>query len=200
MFSSVACIPSGVGWQLPGSAGRPPTVWPLVQSLVFTKHTRLSRHLWLKRRSTSSGCLFIGLVWQPKRPRGPAASRKRAAVYILALNAMLLRRQADKTRVKDYIHRLDNFDGPAVGEIAVGYEMFEEAFEIYRKFGLKTQAIRVLLDHQEDLGRALEYALKVGLPLGRRCAAAYEKWIEGSAGRVAASLAFDSADVWMSGC
>ncbi len=72
------------------------------------------------------------------------------------------RRQADKTRVKDYIHRLDNFDGPAVGEIAVGYEMFEEAFEIYRKFGLKTQAIRVLLDHQEDLDRALEYALKVG--------------------------------------
>jgi len=68
--------------------------------------------------------------------------------------------QADKTRVKDYIHRLDNFDGPAVGEIAVGYEMFEEAFEIYRKFGLKTQAIRVLLDHQEDLDRALEYALK----------------------------------------
>lgn len=77
---------------------------------------------------------------------------------------VLLRRQADKTRVKDYIHRLDNFDGPAVGEIAVGYEMFEEAFEIYRKFGLKTQAIRVLLDHQEDLGRALEYALKVRLP------------------------------------
>lgn len=68
--------------------------------------------------------------------------------------------QADKTRVKDYIHRLDNFDGPAVGEIAVGYEMFEEAFEIYKKFGLKTQAIKVLLDHQEDLDRALEYALK----------------------------------------
>jgi len=51
-----------------------------------------------------------------------------------------------------------------VGEIAVGYEMFEEAFEIYRKFGLKTQAIRVLLDHQEDLDRALEYALKVRPP------------------------------------
>ena len=28
--------------------------------------------------------------------------------------------KADKARVKDYIHRLDNFDGPAVGEIAVG--------------------------------------------------------------------------------
>lgn len=69
--------------------------------------------------------------------------------------------QADKSRVKDYINRLDNFDGPAVGEIAVGYEMFEEAFEIYKKFGLKSQAIRVLLDHQGDLDRAFEYAGKV---------------------------------------
>ncbi len=74
------------------------------------------------------------------------------------LNGLL---QADKSRVKDYINRLDNFDGPAVGEIAVGYEMFEEAFEIYKKFGLKSQAIRVLLDHQGDLDRAFEYAGKV---------------------------------------
>ena len=35
------------------------------------------------------------------------------------------------------MHRLDNFDGPAVGEIAIGYEMFEEAFEIYKKFNLQ---------------------------------------------------------------
>lgn len=35
------------------------------------------------------------------------------------------------------MHRLDNFDGPAVGEIAVGHEMFEEAFEIYKKFNLQ---------------------------------------------------------------
>ena len=95
----------------------------------------------------------------------PVASRSAGTAPIPGADCsnVWLRRQADKTRVKDYIHRLDNFDGPAVGEIAVGYEMFEEAFEIYRKFGLKTQAIRVLLDHQEDLGRALEYALKVGL-------------------------------------
>lgn len=69
--------------------------------------------------------------------------------------------KADKTRVKDYIHRLDNFDGPAVGEIAVGYELFEEAFEIYKKFGLKQQAIKVVLDHMEDLNRAHEFATKV---------------------------------------
>lgn len=72
--------------------------------------------------------------------------------------------KADKTRVKDYIHRLDNFDGPAVGEIAVGYELFEEAFEIYRKFGLKQQAIKVVLDHMEDLDRAHEFATKVDEP------------------------------------
>lgn len=63
--------------------------------------------------------------------------------------------------MKDYIHRLDNFDGPAVGEIAAGYDMFEEAFEIYKKFNLKTQAIKVLLDNMDDMKRAHEYATKV---------------------------------------
>ena len=77
--------------------------------------------------------------------------------------------QADKSRVKDYINRLDNFDGPAVGEIAVGYEMFGEAFEIYKKFGLKSQAIKVLLDHQNDLDRAFEYAGKVGFHMQPLC-------------------------------
>jgi clathrin heavy chain len=42
------------------------------------------------------------------------------------------------------------------------YELFEEAFEIYKKFGLKQQAIRVVLDHMEDLDRAHEFATKVG--------------------------------------
>lgn len=32
--------------------------------------------------------------------------------------------------------RLDNFDGPAVGEIAVANELFEEAFAIFKKFNL----------------------------------------------------------------
>ena len=44
------------------------------------------------------------------------------------------------------------------------YEMFEEAFEIYKKFGLKTKAIKVLLEQMEDLARAQEYATKVCMP------------------------------------
>lgn len=49
---------------------------------------------------------------------------------LLLLTAM----RADNTRVKDYIFRLDNFDGPAVAEKAIEYELYEEAFEIYKKF------------------------------------------------------------------
>ena len=68
-------------------------------------------------------------------------------LFVVSQNLLIITAiKADKSRVKDYIHRLDNFDGPAVGEIAVGYEMFEEAFEIYRKFGLKVMAIKVSRD------------------------------------------------------
>ena len=42
--------------------------------------------------------------------------------------------------------------------------MFEEAFEIYKKFNLKSQAIKVLLDNMDDMDRAKEYATKVGCP------------------------------------
>eukprot|EP00210_Caulerpa_lentillifera_P001245 g1201.t1 len=72
--------------------------------------------------------------------------------------------KADKTRVKDYIHRLDNFDGTAVAEIAIGYELYDEAFEIYQKFDLKVEAVKVLLEHLADLNRALDFATKVDEP------------------------------------
>lgn len=69
--------------------------------------------------------------------------------------------KADQTRVMDYVNRLDSFDGPAVGEIAVNAELYEEAFVIYKKFNLNVQAIRVLLDNVESLERAHEFATKV---------------------------------------
>lgn len=72
--------------------------------------------------------------------------------------------KADKTRVMDYIHRLDKFDGPAVGEIAVGSELYEEAFEIFKKFKHNVQAISVLIDNIENLERANEYAQRVEDP------------------------------------
>eukprot|EP00959_Pyramimonas_sp_CCMP1952_P037315 780710-Pyramimonas_sp.AAC.1 len=51
--------------------------------------------------------------------------------------------KVDKTRVMDYINRLDNFDGPAVGDIAVGNELYEEAFAIFKKFEQHEPAIKV---------------------------------------------------------
>ncbi|KAL3681952.1 hypothetical protein R1sor_024908 [Riccia sorocarpa] len=69
--------------------------------------------------------------------------------------------KADKSRVMDYINRLDNFDGPAVGEIAIGAELYEEAFVIFKKFNLNVQAVNVLLDNIRNIDRAVEFANRV---------------------------------------
>lgn len=63
----------------------------------------------------------------------------------------------------DYIKRLDNYDGPAIATIAVEYGLNEEAFEIYRKQGLLTEAINILLSIG-DINRASEFAEKVNKP------------------------------------
>lgn len=44
---------------------------------------------------------------------------------------------------QDYINRLDNFDGPAVADKAIEKGLFEEAFEIFKKFSKKVDAIKV---------------------------------------------------------
>ncbi|XP_058100764.1 clathrin heavy chain 2-like isoform X2 [Magnolia sinica] len=69
--------------------------------------------------------------------------------------------RADKSRVMDYVNRLDNFDGPAVGEIAVEGELYEEAFAIFKKFNLNVQAVNVLLDNIQSIERAVEFAFRV---------------------------------------
>jgi len=68
--------------------------------------------------------------------------------------------KADPKRVMDYIKRLENYDGPEIAKIALSeqYKLFEEAFFIYKKFGKGEEAIAVLLDHLEDMDRAVEFA------------------------------------------
>jgi len=61
----------------------------------------------------------------------------------------------------DYINRLDNFDGPAIGEIAIGKKLYEEAFHIFKKFNLNVQAVNVLLDHIRSFERACQFASRV---------------------------------------
>lgn len=69
--------------------------------------------------------------------------------------------KADSGRVMEYIRRLDNYDGEDVAQVAIGEELFEEAFAIHQKFEQHAEAINVLLDHLKDFNRAEEYALKV---------------------------------------
>lgn len=43
----------------------------------------------------------------------------------------------------EYINRLDNYDAPDIANIAIGSELFEEAFAIFKKFDVNTSAIQV---------------------------------------------------------
>lgn len=64
----------------------------------------------------------------------------------------------------DYIKRLDNYDGPAIAVIAIEHQLYEEAFEIYRKQNHNEEALSVLLNNIRDLNRSAEFAEKIGKP------------------------------------
>lgn len=66
--------------------------------------------------------------------------------------------KADTSRVMDYVTRLDNYDAADIANIAVEKDLFEEAFAIYSKFEMHTDAMRVLIDHICSIDRAAEYA------------------------------------------
>mmetsp|Transcript_21576 Transcript_21576/g.15778 ORF Transcript_21576/g.15778 Transcript_21576/m.15778 type:complete len:94 (+) Transcript_21576:3024-3305(+) len=55
--------------------------------------------------------------------------------------------KADKTRVMDYVNRLDNYDGVELAKIAKKeqYQLFDEALQMYKKFGENVEAVRVLI-------------------------------------------------------
>nr|CDM83157.1 unnamed protein product [Triticum aestivum] len=55
--------------------------------------------------------------------------------------------KADSSRVMDYVNRLDNFHGPAIGELAVEAQLYEEAFALFKKFNLNVHDVDVLLDN-----------------------------------------------------
>jgi clathrin heavy chain len=72
--------------------------------------------------------------------------------------------KADRTRVMEYITRLDNYDAPDIASIAIGSELFEEAFAIFKKFDVNTSAIQVLIENIHNLDRAYEFAERCADP------------------------------------
>jgi len=88
---------------------------------------------------------------------GTAFRRNKNLQNLLILTAI----KSERERVMEYINRLDNFDAGDVAGIAVGAELFEEAYAIYQKFGREDEAMAVLIDHIKDFDRASEYAARV---------------------------------------
>jgi clathrin heavy chain len=72
--------------------------------------------------------------------------------------------KADKEKVMDYVTRLDNYDAVEVANICITYNLFEEAFIVFKKFKHNTAAVTVLIDHIKDLGRGKDFADKVNEP------------------------------------
>ncbi|CAM9096095.1 unnamed protein product [Lampetra planeri] len=72
--------------------------------------------------------------------------------------------KADRTRVMEYINRLDNYDAPDIANIAISNELFEEAFAIFKKFDVNTSAVQVLIEHVSNLDRAYEFAERCNEP------------------------------------
>lgn len=66
--------------------------------------------------------------------------------------------KANKEKVMGYIHRLDNYDAPDIANIAIGSQLYEEAFEVFKKFRHNSHAAKVLLEHLDDLKRGVEFA------------------------------------------
>ena len=64
----------------------------------------------------------------------------------------------------DYVTRLENYDAPDIANIAVGSELYEEAFFIYKKHEQHVNAISVLLSNIGNIDRAYEFAELVDKP------------------------------------
>lgn len=74
--------------------------------------------------------------------------------------------KADRTKVMDYINRLDNFDGDHLADIALSekYQLYEEALAIYKKCNKPEKAVDVLITYMKDLSAAQEFAEKANKP------------------------------------
>ncbi|EGG20648.1 clathrin heavy chain [Cavenderia fasciculata] len=69
--------------------------------------------------------------------------------------------RADKSRVNDYINKLENFDGSRMAPVAIDAGLFEEAFFIYKKFDFNVEAIDVLINQIDSIERAYDFAERV---------------------------------------
>ncbi|CAK7913259.1 clathrin heavy chain [[Candida] anglica] len=68
--------------------------------------------------------------------------------------------KADSSRVMNYIEKLDKFDPEEIAPLCIENQLYEEAFEIYDKFELRNDAMKVLVEDIMSLDRGEQYASK----------------------------------------
>ncbi|KAK6460812.1 hypothetical protein DFJ63DRAFT_320950 [Scheffersomyces coipomensis] len=68
--------------------------------------------------------------------------------------------KADPSRVSRYVERLDKYDPEEIAPLCIDNQLYEEAFEVYDKFELRTDAMKVLVDDIMSLDRGEQYAEK----------------------------------------
>ncbi|KAI5956853.1 CHC1 [Candida jiufengensis] len=68
--------------------------------------------------------------------------------------------KADSSKVSNYIEKLDKFDPNEIAPLCITNGLNEEAFEVYDKFQMRSEAMKVLVDDIVSLDRAEQYAEK----------------------------------------
>ena len=76
---------------------------------------------------------------------------------------MLTAAKADKSRLMDYIHQLNDFSADEIAEMCTSVGLYEEAFEIYKKVNNYLAAVNVLVENIVSIDRAQEFAERVEL-------------------------------------
>ena len=77
---------------------------------------------------------------------------------------MLTAAKADKSKLMDYINKLNDFSVDEIATMCIDQGLYEEAFEIYKKVDNHSAAANVLVEHIVSIDRAQEYAEGVDLP------------------------------------
>lgn len=77
---------------------------------------------------------------------------------------MLTAAKADKSKLMDYINKLNDFSVDEIATMCIDVGLYEEAFEIYKKVDNHSAAANVLVDHIVSIDRAQEYAEGIDLP------------------------------------
>lgn len=68
--------------------------------------------------------------------------------------------KADPSRVSNYVEKLDKFDPNEIAPLCIDNELLEEAFDIYDKFEMRSEAMKVLVEDIMSLDRGEQYAEK----------------------------------------